>query len=884
MHWLRRKQREQDLEREIRADLELEAEEQQEQGLSPEEARYAARRAFGNTTLVKEEVRAMWGWTSAESLFQDLRFGFRTLVRSPGITAAIVVSLALGLGATTALFSLLNSLLFKALPAPEPEQLVLLQHGVGADLDGAFTYPQFALMREQAKRAVDLFALSNGNSQLRFGGVDRKVQTEFVSGDFFRILRVQPFLGRLLEPSDDDRGSASSMSAVISYRLWRTAFQSDTSIIGRKILIDAVPFTVAGVTGRGFFGVEVGSYPNVWLSFASQAALSPESKMLECKGCYWLTMMGRLNPGYSRATAQAGLNVAWMNVRRATIPESMPERYKDRYFAERLALAPGATGHSSLRDRFTKPLYVLLAMTAVILLIACSNIANLLMARAVARRRELAVRLSIGARRGRLIRQLLTESALLAAAGLLASAAVYQFCVNGLLRFLQTGGATYFLDTTPDLRLGGFVTGLVLITLGLFGLIPAIRATRWRLSSTLAQTSQSIAARSSFGRAVLCGQLALLFSLLVAAILLARSLYDLRTFNAGFRRDHLLLISPDMSRSTPAARDRVRYTETLLSGIRNLPGVRSASASVVLPMSGSSWQRDFTTTGYMPERDSGYGCYMNLVSPDFFRTMGTRLLLGRDFSERDDETSPKAAVVNEAFVRRYWKDENPLGKQFHEVDKKDYITVVGVVEDAKYRDFRRAAPPTVYLPIRQVASMGWDLKLEVWTFSDPHSLIAPVRELLNRQLKDAPTTYQTFTELIDQRLLYERMLTALSVAFGALGVVICMVGIYGLAGYSVSRRTSEIGIRVALGATPGAVLGLIFREQIALLCAGLSVGAAGAFFLTRFLRTWLFGVSPTDAPSILAGMVCLVAITVIATSIPARRATRIHPMVALRHE
>ena len=884
MRWTWRQSREGDLERELRSDLELEAAERREDGLSAEEARYAAQRAMGNTTLLKEEVREVWGWTWVESCLQDLRFGSRILVKSPGVTVAVVLSLALGLGATTALFSLLNSLLFKALPVPEPGRLIALQHGEGADLDDSFAYPQFALLREEAKGAVDLFASSGGSNRLRSGDVDRKIETQFVSGDYFRILGVQPFLGRLLEPGDDVRGSPSATVAVISYRLWQSAFHGDTSVVGRKVLIDSVPFIIAGVTPRNFFGLEVSSYTDLTLPLASEPALVPQFTMLDCKGCYWLFVMGRLKPGLISSTAEAGVNVLWKNVRRATVPESMPDRYMAGYFADHIAFAPGSSGHSSLRSRFTKPLYVLLAMSAVILLIACSNVANLLMARALARQRELAVRLSIGAQRGRLIRQLLTESALLAAAGLLGSAAVYWLSVNGLLRFLQKGGTTYYLDTSPDLRMAAFVTGLALVTLCLFGLAPALRTTRWHLSGALAQSSPSVAARSSLGRLVLCGQLALSFSLMVAAILLARSLYDLRTFHAGFRREHLLLISPDTS-SLLKDSAQLRYTEAALVGIRSLQGVRSASASVVVPMSGSSWQRDFTAVGHVARRESDYHCYENLVAPDFFRTMGTRLLMGRDLTEQDDQAGPRVAVVNESFVHRYWGEENPLGKRIHEVDKKDLITVVGVVEDAKYRDFRKAAPPSVYLPLRQTDStMGWVPNLEVWTYGDPHSLIAPVRDLLARQLKDVSTTFQTFTELIDERLLYERLLTALSVSFGGLGILICAVGIYGVAAYSVSRRTAEIGVRMALGATPGAVMRLIFREQMVLVCAGLCGGAAGALLLTRFLRTWLFGVSPGDVPSLAGSMLCLAAITALATSIPARRAAGIEPLRALRHQ
>ena len=885
MHWPWRRNREHDLERELRLDLELEAAERQESGLSAEEARYSARRALGNTELLKEDVRATWGRNWIGSLVQDVRFGSRILVKSPGVTSAVVLSLALGLGASTALFSLLNSLLFKTLPVPAPQQLFALQHGTGNDFESSFTYPQFAGVHEQAKNSIDLFASSTGRGRLEASGIDKKVEHEFVSGDFFRILGIQPFLGRLLDPADDVRGSRSSTTAVISYRLWRSAFQSDASVAGHKILIDSVPFTIAGVTGPSFYGTEVGSHPDVWIPFASYLSLHPESKVLDCKACYWINVMGRLQPGYSERTAEAGLKVIWKNVLRSTISETLAERYKAEYFADRAALDPGATGQSSLRGRFSKPLYVLLAMTGVILLIACSNIANLLMARALARRRELAVRLSIGARRGRLIRQLVTESALLAVAGLAGSVFVYLACVNGLLRFLQSGGTDYYLDTAPDLRVTIFIAGLALGTLVLFGLIPAIRATHWRLSGTLAENAQSVSGRSSFGRLILGGQLAVSFALLAAAILLARSLYDLRTFHAGFRRENLLLIFPDTDRVVFKEDGQLRYTEEALNAIRNLPGVHSASASVVVPIAGGSWQSGFTAAGYIASRDSDYTCYQNMITPDFFRTMGTRLLMGRDFTERDDEIAPRVAVVNEGFARRYWRNENPLGKQFHELDKKEIITVVGLVEDAKYRDFRKEAPPTAYFSLAQApAKLGWSVKLEVWTHGDPHSLIVPVRDILNRQLKDVPATFQSFTELIDQRLLYERLLTALSVSFGGLGILICAIGIYGVAAYSVSRRTAEIGIRMALGATPGAVMSLILREQFIIVFTGLTAGAVSALLATRFLRAWLFGVSPTDAPTLIGSLLGLVAITALATSIPARRAAGIEPLRALRHQ
>ena len=798
-------------------------------------------------------------------MWNDVRFGLRLLRRSPGITAAIAISLALGLGASTAMFSLLNSLMWKALPVPAPDRLVVLNHGNGAELDSGFTYPQFSSLHDGAAGAIELLSYAGGGTnRMTAGTAERKVETQFVSGDYFRVLRIQPAAGRLLAPGDQ-------ATVVISYRLWQSAFHGDAGAIGRSILINSVPFTIAGVAPRTFFGVETGSNPDVILPFPAKLLLDPKFTMFECYGCYWISVMGRIPAGGSVESAGARLAVLWKNFRQAavsTFRSTLPERYRASYFADHLVLVPGATGISFLRARFSQPLYVLITITALILLISCSNVANLLLARAQARRRELAVRQAIGAPRWRLVRQLLTESALLAVAGLVAAALVYRFCVAGLLDFMRAGGQTIYLDTAPDLRLAAFASGAAILTLALFGLLPAVRATR-------RPASRSVTARSSFARVILGGQIALSFILLVGAILLARSLYDLHTFSAGFRRDHLLMVSPQKNMHTLAARD-------LLEQVGAIPGVRAASESVVIPMAGGSWQRDYTVDGSAPAAAPPYSTYLNIVLPDFFRTMGTRILMGRDLTLQDDRGATRVALVNQSFARQYWRDQNPIGRQFHEADKRDLITVVGVVEDAKYRDFRKGAPATIYLPLlqQQEAVPGWGINLEIWTQADPHSLIRPVSALLHGD--DA--TIRTFTELIDRRLLYERLLSVLSISFGALGVLICAVGIYGVAAYSVGRRTAEIGIRMAVGATPAAILRLILGEQGVLLILGLGVGAAGAAFLTRFLRTWLFGISPTDPGSIAAGVITLAAITALASCFPARHAAAIEPLRALRHD
>jgi predicted permease len=842
---------------------------------------------FGNPTRWKEISRDVWISPLLDTLIQDLRFGSRQLRRNPGVTATIVISLALGMGATTAIFSLMNALLFKALPVTEPQQLVAMTHGLENGMGPSLSYPLFERLRAWHGAGVELFGYSYSEAQLISGPLKRKVGVQLVSGNFYSVLQVRPAIGRLLEAENDRRGGRLSDAAVISDRLWRGSFHQDAGVIGRKILLDGHPFVVIGVAPRNFFGVEPGSYPDVAITFGGYALLSPKQTLLDCRSCSAMEAMGRLRPGVKVSQAEASLQLAWRSALRDTVPENLPDRYRKEYFADRLVLEPAGSGPDSyLRNRFTKPLYLLLGMSALILLAACSNVANLLLARAHARQRELAIRLSTGASRRRILQQFLTESLLLALLGLVAGAVIYEVCVLGLIRFMQRNGQDVFLATRPDALVLVFIIVLTILTVLLFGLAPAMLASRSPLRSTLAEMAPALASKSKLGSGILAAQVALSLTLITGALLLARSLYDLRTFDAGFRRDHLLIASPDVSETIPKAQDQLQFEQQVVARIRALPGVRAASASTLVPVVGGLWTTDFVADGYVPQTKNDTKCYVNFVSPGFFETMGTPLLLGREFEARDQQpNAPVAAIVNESFARHFWSKENPIGKRVHEVDKAKRIAVIGVARDAKYRTLRDDAPRTIYLRFPPPpAGLAFNFQVEVWTAPHPEALVPAVRKIFQDENAQIPVRLQTFDRLIDGRLLYERLLSGIAICFGVLALLMATVGVYGVAAYSASRRTLEVGIRVALGATKPQILWLFVRQHLAFVLAGLAAGVASALGLAQFLRAWLFGISAADAPSFVAGMGVLAAVSAIAILIPAARAMRLEPWRLLQND
>ncbi len=844
-----------------------------------------ARRRIGNLTRWREISRGVWGWNWLESLIGDIQYGLRLLAKSPGFTLAACLSLALGLGATMGIFSLMNALLFKPLPVPQPQQLWGLVRGSPQEDSDNFSYPLFTTLHRFNNTGVPFFAVGGDYVQVNYGDSVRNTPTMLVSGNAFQILGLKAYAGRMLNPDDDIRGIPHGANCVLSYRLWQSQFHGDRSAIGEHVTIGKQRFTIVGIAPREFFGIYVGAYSDLILPLAAYAAMNPAQPILDASDWTWLVLMARVPAGMTTERLTAGLNTLYPALKRESKFQGSQPGQPDRLYLE-----PLKNGVSAIRTRFSKPLYVLLAMTVLILLIACANIANLLLARSVVRHREVAVRLSLGAERGRVLRQLLTESALIAILGAAVSVPIYLACTRGLLRFLQSGAdSDVFLNTTPDWRLVAAAFGAVCCTVLLFGFAPALRGSRCDLNASLSEKNQRLTAKTSFGNFVVAVQISLSLVLLLGAALLSRSLYDLRTFDAGFRRDHLLIADVDTTQSIHKNADVVRFFDKLLERVRALPGVRSAAASKVVPLSGQSWENDYELEPHRNEAASHVHSYLNWVTPGYFETLGTPLLLGRNFSARDSANAPRVAEVNEMFVRRYFGATNPIGRRIFEIKKnrEDPIQIVGVVRDARYRRLVDEAPPTVYRPIEQMpAAFDFllELNLEVWTNPPAGDLAAPIRATVKRLNSDVSTDIQTFDSLIDSNLLYERMLTALSIAFGAVGLILAAIGIFGLCAYSVGRRTSEFGIRMALGATPTGILRLVLSEHLRLLAMGLAGGLALSLALTRFLRAWLFGVSATDPILFCAAILILSVIAVCAALIPARRAGRLNPVTALRHE
>ncbi len=842
-----------------------------------------ARQRLGNLTRWQEMSREVWGWNWLESLARDIGYGARLLTKSPAFTVTACLSLAIGLGATMGIFSLMNALLFKTLPVPGPRQLWELSHKTPEEKDDNFSYRMFNALERANTNRVPLFAVGGDYVQVNYGSSIRNTPALIISGDAFRSLRLSAHVGRLLDRDDDIRGLPHGANCVLSYRLWLSQFHGEPAAIGRHVSIGAQSFTIVGVAPPEFFGFFVGAYSDLILPIAAYAATNPAQPILDNGGWTWLNILFRLPPGMPADELTTRLNTLYPSIRKELEPSPAEAAKPDRLYAQ-----SAATGLSAIRDRFSRPLYVLLTMSGLILVIACANLANLLLARSVVRSRELAIRLSIGANRGRILRQLLTESTLIAALGACASIPVYFVCTRGLVAFLQSGSdPNVFLDTRPDWR---FVAGMVALftsTVLLFGLAPAVRAIRTDLNAVLSETSQRLTVKAFFGKAVVAVQISLSVVLLLGATLLSCSLFDLRTFNPGFRRDHLLIAEVDTTQAIQKNADVARFFDRLLEKARGLPGVRSAAASVVVPLSGGSWQQDYEILGNTHRAGQIRHSFENWVTPGYFETLGTPLILGRYFGQLDSDKAVHVALVNQAFATRAFGSADPIGRLVYEKEKKDTITIVGIVGDARYRSLRDQAPPTLYRPIAQLPpsfDFLLSLNLEVWTEIPAIDLTRPIEDLVKHLNNRVSVDFHTFDSLLDSTLLYERLLTVLSVAFGLIGLLLSCIGIYGLSAYSVTRRTSELGIRMAMGATPRKILHLILSEYVRVLAVGLASGSLVSIALTRFLRAWLFGVSATDPYLFSFALVLVSAFALCAIFVPARRAARLNPMAALRCE
>ena len=901
MHWWQIHQRKADLERELQSDLELEEEEQRNDGVPPEEARYAARRAFGNATLIRERTHESWGWASVEHLGQDIRYGIRQLRTAPVFTGTAVLILALGTGAVTAVFGLIDAALLRMLPVRNPEQLVEFKATNPAfPINDAFSYPTFQALKSQTQVLDGVLAFRKLNKvDVEVDGRGGLAEAQLVSGNYFAVLGVEAARGRTLLPIDESVAGQSPV-AVIGYDYWRTRFALDPDIVGKHILINNVPFTIVGVTERQFFGVQPGEKVEISVPLTMIGSLFPgfanpggPADALKAHFRNWLHIMGRLQDGVTAEKAAVYLAPVFAQSMReaaaslAGLPIDTPA-VRQAYLNFRLRLDPGSQGLAALREQFSKPLWIVMAIVGLLLLITCANVANLLLARANAREKEIAMRLALGAGKWRLVRQLLTESLLLGLGGGVMGVGLAYWGNSLLLALMARGRSPVSLNASPDVNVLAFALGVSLITVLVFGTIPAWRVADLDPSRGLAQNARNTAAsgtRFRLGKSLVVMQAAISLVLVIGAGLLARTLANLRDFYPGFDRDKVLLFSVDPT--VIGYKDVVPLYEQLLTRLRAVPAVRMASLSVHEPLS-----MNMSTTAVKVQgptvRQGEDLAPVNIepVGPDYFATMGIALIRGRDFSRSDRSGSAKVAIVSESMARHYFGDANPMGRFISIpgfVGDTSWIQIVGEIRDVKFHDLRETDALLLYLPLFQLPEGGATFELR--TALDPAYVQAAALDAVRSFDARLPVeSVKTLDVQINDSLVQERLVGSLSGLFATLALLLTAVGLYGLMAYTVHRRTGEIGIRMALGANRGRVLRMVMRETLLLVICGLAVGLPGAVFASRLIRSQLFGIEPWDPVTFLSACVLMAVVTIAASYAPARRAASVDPMKVLRTE
>ena len=828
---------------------------------------------------------------------QDLRSALRALRATPIVTAVAVLSLALGIGANTAIFSILNSLVLRTLPVDAPDRLALVEAGNARRM--SWTNPIWEQIRDRQELFDGALAWSSTRFNLARGGQTEFVDGLWTSGRYFEVLRVSPVIGRLFTAADDRRGGGpEGPVAVISYGFWQRRFGGAADAVGQSLTIERVPFTIVGVTPPEFFGTEVGRSFDIAIPLGTEPVIRGKESGLDRRSMWWLSIMLRLRPDQGLEAATAALRGVQPGIRQATIPEHYRPEDRERYLAEPFTLHRSGTGSSGLRARYQQPLTLIMGVVALVLLIACANIANLLLARAAARRHEISVRLALGASRLRLMRQLLSESLVLAGLGAALGLLVAYWGSRLLVRQLSTSASTVFLDLSLDWRVLGFTSAVAIATALLFGMAPAFRASRVQPNEALKEQGRGISTdrRFSTGNLLVVLQVALSLVLVVGAGLFVRTLSALSTLDLGFERRGALVVNVNAQRLQlePAARaglfDRVRQAASAT------PGVGSAALSVVTPVSGSSWNNLFEFPGRpeLPERERIAN--MNLVSPDFFQTMQTRIIAGRDFSDADRVGGPRVMIVNESFARKYFDGQNPVGRivvqsGFGRRPSESY-EVIGYVQDAVYRSLREPLSPTVYMPLLQSDEAPSSASVTVrGAGGTPALLIRPLAAALAEVHTDLALTFRPLAEQVDASLVQERLVALLSGFFGGLALLLAGIGLYGVTSYAVSRRRTELGIRMALGAAPGGLIRLVLQRVALLVSSGV---AAGVLLVLGFVllgeragagsvSSLLYGVRLRDPLTFIAAAVVLAIVGAVAGWIPARRASRIDPATVLRN-
>jgi predicted permease len=895
---LRRRTLERDLDAEVAFHLAQYAAMEERAGAPREEALRRARVAFGGVDRAKELSRDGRGIRPLEVAGRDLRYAIRTLARTPLFTLVAIVSLALGIGANTAMFQLLNALVLRPVPVvAAPHELVEVNLP-DADLTAirgntprwpAMTFPLWQGLRDRQQAFTAMFAWANQTFNLAPAGEVRPARGLWVTGDYFSTLGLVPAAGRLFTTTDD-RPGCGLPGAVVSHELWTRDLGGDAGAIGRPITVDGVPVDVIGVAPARFDGLQVGERFDVALPFCSLPSVRPGSTLLTSGSQFWVTATGRLKPGWSVERAQAHLTALAPGLFADTLPATLTGADAQAYRAATLVATPAATGRSDLRTAYVTPLRLLLAMTGLVLLIACANLTNLMLARGAARRRELSVRQALGASRGRLVSQLFCESAIIAGIGSVGGALVAQAISQGLVRLIGSGRNPIVLTLTPDWRVMAFTAGTALAACLLLGLTPALRGARGAPGDALKDGTRGVAGdRDSLTlrRALVVAQVAVSLVLVVGALLFARSLRNLLAEPLGFDPRGVLLVDVDQPGPAPSPEVGAARKRLVIAGLRAMPGVEAVGETFVVPILGNNSSGRIWLDGEAParSRESSF----NRISPGYFAALDMRVIAGRDIGDGDTATSPKVAVVNETWARTFSPEAPVIGRRFHLAlaaqAAGQVYEVVGVVNDAKYQRLRDAAPfPVAFLPLVQRGGSATSGRYFVRTSTELASFTPAVGQALARVDPNLRFAVRVFEDEVGEATRRERLLAMLSSLFGLLAALLAAVGLHGVVAYGVERRRREIGIRLALGASRAAIVRSVLRESAYAIAAGLALGVGLSLTLTGAARSLLFGLEPRDARTIAAAVAALTLVAAAASLIPARRAVRLDPMRTLKDD
>jgi predicted permease len=915
---LHRARVERDTDQELRAHVQNRAEDLERSGLTRAEAERRARIEFGGHEKFKEECREALGTRIVEAFLQDLRFSFRMLRKSPGFAAVATLTLALGIGANTAIFTLLDRILLRSLPVKDPQQLVLLeivggQYYGNSSGDSVVSYPMYRDFQDHNEVFSSMFCHRFTSASLSFGGQAERVRIELVSGTYFSVLGVRPALGRTFTP-DDDRVPNGEPLVVLNYAFWKQRFGGDPSIVGKTLLVNNRNMTVVGVAEAGFDGVEADRSANLFVPMMMQEAILGERKtpLLTDRRTRWTQAFGRLKPGETAEQAKASLQpfthaMLEMEVQEPAFRHASAYD-REQFLKSQLNTLPGAQGYSYARNDLRTPLWVLMATTGLVLLIACANLANLLLSRSTGRQKEIGVRLAIGASRGRILHQLLIESLVLSVLGALAGLAL-AFWADQALMAVYLGADTSGLNisTAPDARILFFTLGVTLLTGIAFGFAPALQSTKPDLNCTLKDEAGSVVrgGRDGLRQTLVIAQVAFSLVLLVGAGLFLRTLTNLRRVSPGFRAERLVGFELNPWLSGYTVEQSKNFYQRLTEDLRSIPGVQSVGLAAVRILDGSEWDSGLTVEGYSPSKpDDHPQAYMNKISPNYFATLGVPFVAGRDFTpqdgvalkkspDQDEEESAPAVIINETFARRYFAGRNPIGLHLGfgtDPGTKTNMEIIGVVKDTKYTGLRDDIPEQAFLPYLAAGFTGQSqMTVYLRTAGDPAPVMRAAREKVRQMDARLPIyAMRTMEEQVSDSLATERMIASLSSVFGFLAALLATIGLYGVMAYAVARRTREIGIRIALGAEKRRLLWMVMRQVSLLVAVGLAAGIPAALALARLGSHWisgmLYGVPASDPVNLTLAALLMAGVALLAGFLPARRASRVDPIVALRYE